>query len=486
VLLYYGGSVPFTHVDLRNRAAQEQLTQALAALREEAGLDPAFAPDVEAEAARAVRAQVLPERDLTDLAFITIDPPGATDLDQALHLERRGDGYRVWYAIADVPSFIEPGGALDAESRRRGQTVYAPDGRIPLHPDVIAEDAGSLLPGEVRSAYVWDFELDAAAEVSDVVVHRARVRSRSRLDYEQVQQDIDSGGAPNNLALLKEIGLKRIELERARGGASLNLPEQEITHDGERYFILTRPPLPAEDWNAQISLMTGMAAARLMLDGGVGILRTMPAPDGAAVAKFRRQAQALGRSWPENMPYGEFLRGLDTGDPQQLALMHAAGSLFRGAGYTAFEGEAPADVVQAAIAAPYAHTTAPLRRLVDRFVLVVCEALCAGADVPSWAREALPELGALMNASAQLASRLDRGALDAVEAAVLSNRVGEEFDAVVLTMNGNGNGAPYGTVQLTDPPAEARCDGVLEPGAQVRVRLVTANILERNARFALA
>ena len=56
------------------------------------------------------------------------------DLDQALHIERDGDGYRVRYAIADVPAFVGAGGAVDAETRRRGQTIYAPDKRTPLHP----------------------------------------------------------------------------------------------------------------------------------------------------------------------------------------------------------------------------------------------------------------------------------------------------------------------------------------------------------------
>nr|WP_209068094.1 RNB domain-containing ribonuclease [Arthrobacter pigmenti] len=488
-------------MDLSNRDSQSQLTAALEGLREELELHAEFPPEVREEAQRAVEQQVLPERDLTALGFITVDPLGSTDLDQAFHLERHAAGYRVWYAIADVPSFVAPGGAIDAEARRRGQTMYAPDGRISLHPEVIAEDAASLLPGRNRSAYVWEFVLDAAARVESVVVERAVIRSRAQLTYEQVQEDIDSGGAAENLTLLKEIGNLRIGLEKERGGASLNLPEQEIAHDGERYFILARPPLPAEDWNAQLSLMTGMAAAEIMLKGGVGILRTMPAPDETSLARFRHQARALGRAWPHDLPYGEFLRSLDTTDPRQLSLMHAAASLFRGAGYTAFDGELPEAVEQAAIAAPYAHTTAPLRRLVDRFVLITCEALCAGRDVPSWVRDALPELNSLMSSSNQLASRLESGAIAAVEAALLSNRVGEEFPAVVITGskppnppngtsgkngNNNGNGSPHGVIQIAEPAVEGRCDGVMTAGEEVRVRLVAADIDRREVRFELA
>ncbi|WP_217585257.1 RNB domain-containing ribonuclease, partial [Microbacterium sp. GbtcB4] len=80
------------------------------------------------------------------------DPAGARDLGQAFHLVRDGDGYRVRYAIADVPGFVVPGGAVDAEARRRGQTLYAADGTFPLHPPVLSEDRASLLPDVVRPA----------------------------------------------------------------------------------------------------------------------------------------------------------------------------------------------------------------------------------------------------------------------------------------------------------------------------------------------
>ena len=96
---------------------------------------------------------------------MTIDPPGARDLDQALHIERRGDGHRVHYAIADPASFVTPGGALDRDAHARGATVYAPDGKIPLHPPVLSEGAASLLPGEWRPAVLWTLDLDAAGEL---------------------------------------------------------------------------------------------------------------------------------------------------------------------------------------------------------------------------------------------------------------------------------------------------------------------------------
>lgn len=464
------------------------LETAFARLREELELPQEFPQPVLAEAQAAVADQELPDRDETAVPLWTIDPPTSTDLDQAMHLSRSGEGYLVRYAIADVPSFVRPGGALDAETMQRGQTVYFPDQRVPLHPEVISEDAGSLLPGQVRSAYLWELELDATGEVTATKVGRARVRSAERYDYAQVQQLIDDGTAAPELALLREIGDKRIELERARGGASLPMPEQEVTLVDGDYRVQFRPALPAEDWNAQISLMTGMAAATLMLEGKVGILRTMPDAEPDAVDRFRAQATALGVPWSSGQPYGEFLRTLDATDPRHLALVHAATALFRGAGYTPFDGEVPELTTQAAVAAPYAHVTAPLRRLVDRFGLAACAAISAGEPVPDWVRERLPDLPEVMSRTGQIAGRAERGSADAVEAALLSGRVGQTLPVTVVEVKNNGR--PHGddrktdaeqtpgrvVVQFLDLPVEHDAVGTADAGAQVQVEVVGVDI----------
>src|SRR5919199_1517069 len=354
-------------------ASVAALEQRFAAIRARLQVPADFPPEVLRAAEQAAAAPALPDRDLTAVEFVTVDPPGSTDLDQALHIERRGDGFAVDYAIADVPAFVPPGGPVDAEARRRGQTLYAPDQRTPLHPPVLSEGAASLLEGQVRPAFVWRFELDADGEVRRTELVRAMVRSRRRLDYGQVQAAVDGlaavpdgGPDPDEIVarqavLLRAVGVRRMALEEARGGANLPLPEQEVEAVDGRYSLTLRPVVPAEDWNAQLSLMTGMAAARIMLDAGVGVLRTLPAPDADLVARFRLQAQALGVAWPEGTPLGAFLRGLRRDEPRELALMHEAGALFRGAAYAPLlpGRPEPAVTTHAAVAAPYAHVTAP-------------------------------------------------------------------------------------------------------------------------------
>jgi exoribonuclease R len=449
-----------------------QLTARFEAVRREFELPDQFPPEVLAEAAAAAGAATLPERDETALPFITIDPPTSMDLDQAMSIERSGEGYRVRYAIADVPAFVRAGGAIDAEARRRGQTVYCPDERVQLHPSELSEGAASLLPEQVRPAFVWDMRLAADGEGSSVEVYRAMVRSIRRYDYEQVQRAVDDGSADECLVLLKEVGEKRVLLERQRGGATLPMPEQEVEDDGHGGFRISfRPVLASEDWNAQISLLTGMGAADLMLQGKVGILRTMPAPDPRDLKRFRRQAAAAGVPWPEGLAYGEFLRSLDRSDPRHLALIHEATSLFRGAGYTPFDGAVPDQPNHAAVANPYAHVTAPLRRLVDRFGLLVCEALSSGADVAPWVLEALPTLPDIMATSDRRTNGVERACTNAVEAAELVAHVGDTLAAVVVEENDKGV-----VVQLIDVAVVAKASGSARPGESVRVRVDAADV----------
>lgn len=454
------------------------------AVRAEFGLPPTgesdtFPADVLLEARRAASAMPPPE-DATALPLVTIDPPGSPDLDQAVFIERCRGGFRVHYAIADLGAVIVPGGALDTEVRRRGQTLYLPDRRVPLHPAVLSEGAASLLPGEERRAALWTIEVGVDGLPTDVVVRRARVRSRARLDYAGVQADIEAGQPHPSLEPLPELGRLRRDLALQRGAIELQLPEQEITADGGGWRVRLRLRTEVEAWNAEISLLTGMCAAQLMMQAGIGVLRTLPAPDEGVVAGLRRSATALGLDWPGDVSAATVLAAVDTADPRGLALMTDATRLLRGAGYTAFDGTTAEQTFHGGIGAPYAHVTAPLRRLVDRYGTEVCLAVAGGQPVPEWVRAALPELPAAMAASDALAGKIERTCLEQVEAWTLADRVGQRFPAVVLHAGEDG-----GEVFLPEPPVIARCTGAgLADGSRVTVRLVEADPATRTVAFA--
>lgn len=457
--------------------ADGPLRAAFAAIRADHDVPRDFAPEVLAEAADVQDLQPVGRVDLTDVPFVTVDPPGSRDLDQAMHLARTPFGYRVRYAIADVGALVRPGGALDAAAHERVVTMYCPDERVPLHPTSLSEDAGSLLPEVDRLAVVWDLALDREGELRDVVVRRAVVRSRARLDYPGLQRRLDDGGDPDDLPrLLAEVGTARAALERTRGGVSLARPEQEVVEaPGGGWRLEYRAPLAVEEHNEQVSLFTGMAAARLMLDAGVGVLRTLPPARADDVTRLRRRAAALGVAWPRGATYAEVLASVDHRRPRDAAFLVAATSLFRGAAWRPFRGQPPEDRVHGAIAAPYAQVTAPLRRLVDRYGLEIALAVSAGTEPPAWVLERLDGLGETMAAGARRAAAVDRDCTDAVEVAVLTGRAGEVFDAVALDER---------TVQLAEPAVVTRTeDDDLPAGRRVRVRLEEADLAARRVRM---
>jgi len=448
-------------------AAPDPLRADFARIRAEFKLPEAFADDVLEEAAAAAAAAWPREgrQDMRSLRFVTIDPPGSMDLDQAMLLERRGDaGYLVRYAIADVSAFVTAGGTIDQEAWRRGQTIYCPDERVPLYPPALGEGAASLLPDQERPALVFVVELDGEGRQTAARVVRAIVQSHARLAYGEAE-----------IPLLEQIGTLRMALARSRGAVTLNAPAQTVVTDPSSdrgYRLELERRRPDEDWNAEISLLAGMAAAGLMERLGLGLLRTMGGADSYRVEQLRAAARGLGVPWPESVGYPEFVTGLDPSQPHQAALLEEARGVMGHAGYTFFEGKPPEGAEHAGIAARYAHTTAPLRRLADRYVLNL---LGGNGD-----RDALSRLPDVMGEAATRAGQLERAFIDDVETRLLEHRLGERFTAVALHNDRRGT-----VIRIADPPVRARLHADPPPAAgdTVEVELVRADPVSRSLEF---
>ena len=474
--------------------ARRLLADGFAAIRAEHQLHPEFPAAVAAEAvAAAARPLVIggtEERiDARHLPLMTLDPEGSTDLDQAFAIERDGDDLILSYAIADVGWFVPVGSALETEAVLRGQTIYAPDGRIPQYPEVLCEGAASLLPDQDRPAILLTVSIDVHGESALRSAQRALVRSRAKLAYEHVSE----ADLP---VLLTELAARVSAAEDRRGAVRTELPQQEVVSDpgcpgGVRLAIRGR--LASEDMNSAMSLAANLAVADRMLAAGVGLFRVMARPDEHELATLRHSARALGIVWPEDVDLGHLQQRLDPTDPRHRAFLSAARRAGGGATYRAIGCPGPVtpaavtpDVPDrpwhAAMAATYAHATAPLRRLADRYVLDLVVDLDAGRMPTEAQRVMLASLPAVMARTGQVASKVDSAALALVEAVTLEGREGEHFDAVVMEVDRNG-----ARIQLNDPPVvtRLRADG-LEPGAVIVVRLDAADPERRLVRFSLA
>jgi exoribonuclease R len=474
---------------VRIRLPTEQLRAGLDRIRREFDVPDAFPTEVEAEAQRvatraAAAAAAADRADRRDLPLLTIDPPGARDLDQALAIQRRGHGFRVRYAISDLAAFVGPGGAVDAEAWHRGQTMYLPDRRAPLHPAAISEGAASLLPDRDRPALLWTIDLDGEGRVVDAGLERAVVRSRRAATYEQAQAEVGppSAGGDGTLELLREVGRLRQALERERGGISLDLPTQEVVRAGRTYRFRSEPMLDAERWNAQISLLTGHCAAEMMVIAGVGILRTLPPIGERPIGRLRRIAATLGIEWPRGEGIGDVLRRVDDRTAVGAAFLTQATHTLRGASYEAIAGTQGTPPVHGGLNMTYAHVTAPLRRLVDRYANEVILAVSAGADPPAWAEDALPALPEAMAEADRRSDAVEAAVINLAETLVLSGREGQVFRAAVVDLDED-----RAAIQLADPPVitKIRADG-LTLGTAIDLRLVSADPETRRLEFEVA
>jgi len=470
------------------RCDDKLICQGLEALRTEMEVPTSFPADVIAEAeASAAAGPQIPEgsaatavSDRTDLAVVTIDPPGSMDLDQAVHVAQTKNGWRVHYAIADVAAWVKPGGAIDRESQARGFTLYSPDSRAPLHPKAISEDAASLLPDLDRQSLLWTIDLDPSGEIVDANLERAIVKSRAKLSYRDASDRIDSGDEMLNA--LKQVGLLREALEVERDAVSLRLASQEVVPTSTGFALRYDESLAIEGWNAQISLLTGIAAAKIMMDGKVGILRTLPPPRNRTIKELRQIAKGLRVEWPKSTSYPAMVRSLDPNDPLDAAMIAQSARGLRGAGYDAFDGELPELTEHSAISANYAHVTAPLRRLGDRYANECVLAVLADSRPPEWVLETLGELPRLLGSARNREGSLERAIFDLVEAALLLDRTGDTFLGLVTAVDESKNRV---RVQLNDPAVVAYADGVEDLGTEVVVRLDNADIQTRQVDFTL-
>ncbi|MBP3947885.1 RNB domain-containing ribonuclease [Corynebacterium sp. Marseille-P3884] len=450
------------------------------AIADEFSVPTDFPPELHSEAANAQDRYTDRRRDAREIEFVTIDPAGSMDLDQAVAIEKNGDGYRVFYAIADVAAFVEPGSALHEESLKRGQTIYLPDEPARLHPEELSEGSASLLPDEDKPAVLWTFELDAQGELADTNVERAMVRSVARLDYDGVQEDMDNDALHPSIALLPEVGELRAASSLRRHAINLRVPSVRVVElDDGRFELLIEPRQKMMDYNSEISLLTGMAAGRMMEDAGVGFLRTLRPAEEKSEQAFRGEVRALGFDLSDDADIGEFLQTIDADTPRGMAVMREAQKLLRGAGYVALTGDEPE--VHAGIGGYYSHVTAPLRRLVDRYATEVCLALCAGTEIPQWVHDDTTRVLKTMGRTSQLANTVDRACLNLTEATVLQPWVGENFTGVVLQTNEESDTA---RVFIADPPVLAECAGRPEEATEVGMSLVRADVDKREVLFA--
>ncbi|CAN5807979.1 MAG: RNB domain-containing ribonuclease [Ilumatobacteraceae bacterium] len=461
-------------------------------IRTELGLPSGFPPEAAMGAVVAARKPLGSRVDRTDRPFVTLDPADAIDLDQAFTIERAGGDLLLHYAIADVSAFVEPGDAVDQEAWKRGVTVYLPDQKARLYPAALSEGAASLLPDGPRPAVVFTVRIDGAGDVRLDGAERALIKSRAKLAYDTVRNDDLPDG-------FDELSVRIEAAEDRRGAPRVEFPDQELEHVNGAWVLRIGARLETEDQNAAMSLAANLAVADALLAAGTGLFRVMAEPGARSIERLRHTANAFGLAWPKGQSLADFRRTLDRTDPRANAFLIAVRRAGGGASYQALAAAAggSADTSDgvagdggvvahgdvgdggppwhSAMAATYAHATAPLRRLADRYVVDAAVAVVAGRPVDEHVVAAFGALPKVMAQAEAVANRADRAVIELAEAVIMTGREHEVFDAVVVDEDRHGT-----LVQLVDPAVLAHVPAHhVNPGDRIRVRLVAVDVTAR-------
>ncbi|KXV72903.1 ribonuclease R [Acetobacter cerevisiae] len=253
-----------------------------------------FPAEVEEEACRVAQPPSRPESpaapsaasaerrtDLRSLLLVSIDDATAEDFDDAIWAERTTDGFRLIIAIADVAHYVAPGSALDAEAKKRGNSVYLPGRVVPMLPPALSAGVCSLKPGEDRLCLFIELEITPTGQIRSGKLGRGIMRSAARLTYQAVQQELDNATPPDLILTLQAAALALQADAKARGVLSQPEEEYRVTLDeaGQPAEFSLRERQPAHDLVAAFMIAANrFAAEELMRHNAAGLFRVHPAP----------------------------------------------------------------------------------------------------------------------------------------------------------------------------------------------------------------
>jgi ribonuclease R len=491
-------------------------------------------PDDALEAAHRTPQALSPEDfadrlDLRDRVFLTIDPETARDFDDAICLEPRGHGWRLWVAVADVSHYVRPGGALDREARIRGCSVYLPDRAIPMLPHELSAEMCSLKPEVDRCAMVVRIDVDAAGVPGETSFAAAVIRSRARLDYPGVAAALagDFRGAraryqqhaealKNLDALARKMRARRLK----RGSLDFDLPEAAVILDEDDPRLVRdvrRSKASPEIKGAYQLVEEFMLAANEAVAGWLReraeavVWRVHAPPSVDRLTQFAELARSYGIDFdpeealsPKKMQH---VLGELKGKPAERALHFLLLRSLKQATY---------DVVPIGhfglASQNYLHFTSPIRRypdLIDHRLLKYYlrkEGLpSGGASHPQPpGREELALMASESSAHERRAQEAERETVDMYRAYLMRDRVGEELEGTVSAVTNFGMfvecDAPFveGLVKLDQLGddyfqldekhmrlAGRRAGKMFSLGDRVRVRIENVSVTKRRIDFSV-
>ncbi len=352
--------------------------------------------------------------DLTSLTTLTIDSNGARDLDDAVSIKSLAGGrWQVGIHITDVASLITAGSPLDLEAQRRASSIYLPDAKYPMFPTELSEDLLSLTLGDIKPTLSILATVEQDGSISDYEVARALIRVDRQMSFFEADQLLDDD---SDLVDLWDLAQTLLAWRESHGGVTLNIPKLNVYFlpDGTLGAGVTQWDTPAKTIVGELMILANCLAADYLTR------RQAPCP-----YRFQEKAQ-------EPKPYEQKIlsSALRPNPDMELALNLAARRRTGRSGLT-FD---PAPHHGLGLAS-YTSFTAPMRRYLDLLVARQIHSILDN-DQPLMDRNALLLLAEPTYARAQQIQKMQSARQRYWLKAILADKVGQEFTAIVFEQRG--------------------------------------------------
>jgi ribonuclease R len=386
--------------------------------------------------------------DLRDLALVTIDGENARDFDDAVWCERKGKGFRLVVAIADVSHYVRDGDALDRDAHERGTSVYFPRRVIPMLPEALSNELCSLKPGVDRLCMVCDMQVSATGTIRKYAFYPAVMHSRARLTYTEVwqwlsqPQGIADERARELLPRLQDLyALYKVlaQARLARGAIDFDTVELALVFDDEGKIerVVPAPRNDAHKLIEECMLAANVCTADFLEKNAHPALYRVhegPPPEKLVPLRAFLAGVALslgGGDEPQPSDYAKLLVQIE-GRPD-FALLQTV--LLRSLSQAQYR---PENVGHFGLAFDaYTHFTSPIRRYPDLLVHRAIKACLAGTRYTpkgsSWA-----ELGVHCSMTERRADDAARDVLAWLKCFYMQDKVGETFAATISGVTGFG------------------------------------------------
>jgi exoribonuclease-2 len=457
----------------------------------ERGMEPEFPPAAQRELARidgpaGIRDGV---RDLRDRLWASIDNDDSRDLDQLTVAEPQAAGnVRILVAIADVDALVPKDLPIDVHAAHNTTSVYTSAAIFPMLPEPLSTGLTSLNEDEDRMSVVVDMVFDAGGTLVSSGLYPALVRNRAKLAYRGVAAWLDGvGPAPRridetkglaeNLRLQDRIAQKLAERRHRQGALSLEGLEPKAVFDGDAIsdLVLDRKNRAKQIIEDFMIAANGVTAAFLDAEGYPSLRRVLRSPE--RWDRIEELAARYGEELPDNPDAAAlegFLAKRRQAAPEKFADLSLAVVKLIGRGEYAVDrpGAAPPGHFGLAVR-DYAHSTAPNRRFPDLITQRLLKAAMSGTPSP-YPVDELALMATRCTQKEDDATKVERRVAKSAAALLLSDKLGQRFDAVVTGASAKGT-----WVRLCRIPVEGRLEqgfSGLDVGDEVSVKLVRTDV----------